>query len=109
MEPGPPVPAKEPVKESPHPLIPADAGIQTLPNGPDFQWAKPGSPRPRGRTVQQSPTFGNSLTRSKAGIVQNDGAWNGPGSRPGQGWYGPGSSPGQGLVRGRYGGTDKPR
>src|ERR1700732_4151069 len=67
MEPGPPVPAFEPVKESPHPLIPADAGIQTLPNCTDFQWAKAGSPRPRGRTVQQSPPFGNSLTRSFAG------------------------------------------
>ena len=42
------VPADEPVKELPHPLVPADAGTQTLQSCPDFQWAKSGSPRPRG-------------------------------------------------------------
>ena len=31
------VPADERVKELPHPLIPADAGIQTLPNCMNFQ------------------------------------------------------------------------
>jgi hypothetical protein len=36
------------VKELPNPLIPAKAGIQTLPNSTDIQWAKAGSPRPRG-------------------------------------------------------------
>ena len=37
------------VNELPHPLIPADAGIPTLPNCRDIQWAEAGSPRPRGR------------------------------------------------------------
>ena len=53
-------------EELPHPLIPADAGIQTLPNCMAFRWAKAGSPRPRGRTENGSPRFDNSLTRAYA-------------------------------------------
>jgi invasion protein IalB len=34
------VPAKERVKNLPHPLIPAGAGIKTLPNRNDSQWGK---------------------------------------------------------------------
>jgi len=33
-------PAGEHVKDFPHPLIPADAGIQTLPNRADVLWGK---------------------------------------------------------------------
>src|ERR1700693_4920392 len=55
------------IQELPHPLIPADAGIQTLPNCKNFQWAKAESPRPRGRTENGAPSFDNSRTRPLVG------------------------------------------
>src|SRR5260370_36878066 len=69
-------PAFEPVKELPNPLIPADAGIQTLPNCTDFQRAKAGSPRPRGRADGATPLLrqfpSQALSRGRAGVPFGD-------------------------------------
>src|SRR5260370_7095197 len=70
------LPGLEPVKELPNPLIPADAGIQTLPNCTDFQRAKAGSPRPRGRADGDTPLLrqfpSQALSRGRAGVPFGD-------------------------------------
>ena len=62
------IPAYERVKELPHPLIPADAGIQTLPNCTDVYGAKAGSPRPRGRAGGETRPSSVSFTGTCAGM-----------------------------------------
>jgi hypothetical protein len=57
---------RERVKELPRPLIPADAGIQTLPNCKDVQWAKAGS-RPRGRAGGETSVLISFLHRLSRG------------------------------------------
>jgi hypothetical protein len=44
-------------QELPHPLIPADAGIQTLPNGMDFQWGKGWIPASAGMSGGEAGGF----------------------------------------------------
>ena len=50
-------PHYERVKELPHPLIPADAGTQTLPNCMDVQWGKGWFPASAGMSGWRGSPF----------------------------------------------------